>query len=416
MELFKHQRHLLELSPDKYMLMWGTGSGKSLASIELCKQKGGRTLVVCPKSLVNKWDIDIAESVIDHEHWLVVSKEVFKKSHEHLIHFDNLIIDEAHFFSNYKSGMTKALLAYLEKYNSQRIYLLTATPWLSSAWNIYTYAMIFGMKWKWFKFNQTFFTKVKMGNRFIPVPRKSVNGVPLADYIAKLLTRFGNSIKLEDCFDVPEQIFQYEYFELTRDQRRGMDNLTDILPIVRFTKEHQICGGTLKGDTYTATERFNAEKLGRLLEIVEENSRLVIVCRYNEEISYLYESIKSKFPGLNVHKITGQISGDERHHVVEEINKEEQCVVLINASCSEGYGLPHIPLMVFYSYDFSLKNYIQMLGRIQRAGHIKKNVYLSLVVKDTIDEQIYKSVAINKKDFQAVLYGEERTTINNKIK
>jgi superfamily II DNA or RNA helicase len=401
MELFKHQRQLLELAPDKYMLMWGTGSGKSLASIELCKQKGGITLVVCPKSLVGKWQDDLK----DEKMFIVMSKEKFKKEYKELCPtIDNIIVDEAHFFSNHKSQLTKSLLAYLERGGGKRIYLLTATPWLSSAWNIYTYAMIFGMKWQWFKFNQTFFDKVKMGNRWIPVPKKRVQGIPLDQYIAKLLTRFGNSIKLEDCFDVPEQIFQYETFGLTRGQRTGISNLTDILPIVRFTKEHQICGGTLKGDIYVATERYDAEKLRRLLEIVGESPKLAIVSRYNEEISYIYEKIHEKFPGRDVYKITGQTSGDERHYIVEKINAASNAIVLINAACSEGYGLPHIPLMVFYSYDFSLKNYIQMLGRIQRAGHIKKNVYLSLVVKDSIDEKIYQSVAINKKDFQATLY------------
>jgi superfamily II DNA or RNA helicase len=399
-KLFKHQQDLLNLAPDKWMLMWGTGSGKSLAAIELCKQKCGSTLVICPKSLVSKWQDDVKEEV----GFVIVSKENFKKHAINLPRFENICCDEAHFFSNYKSGMTKALLAYLEKHNPPRIYLLTATPWLSSAWNIYTYAMIFGMKWQWFKFNQTFFDKIKMGNRWIPVPKKRVNGVPLADYVAKLLTRFGNSIKLEDCFDVPEQIFQYETFGLTREQRGAINAITDILPIVRFTKEHQICGGTIKGDTYTLTQRFNAEKLDRLLELVGEQDNISIVCRYNEEINYIYETIKSKFPGRSIFRLTGAISGTERHYIVEQINKATDAIVIVNAACSEGWEIPHVPLMVFYSYDFSLKNYIQMLGRIQRAGHIKKNVYLSLVVKDSMDEKIYQSVAINKKDFQATLY------------
>ncbi len=74
-------------------------------------------------------------------------------------------------------------------------------------------------------------------------------------------------------------------------------------------------------------------------------------------------------------------------------------------SCSEGYELPTFPLMVFYSYDFSLKNYIQMLGRIQRINAIKKNVYLSLVVKDSIDSDVFTSLK-KKEDFDIAIYNK----------
>ena len=68
-----------------------------------------------------------------------------------------------------------------------------------------------------------------------------------------------------------------------------------------------------------------------------------------------------------------------------------------------------ISVMVFYSYDFSLKNYIQIKGRIQRINNIKKNVYFSLVVKGTIDEDVFKCIQ-RKEDFDIEIY--ERTRLS----
>jgi SNF2 family DNA or RNA helicase len=59
--------------------------------------------------------------------------------------------------------------------------------------------------------------------------------------------------------------------------------------------------------------------------------------------------------------------------------------------------------MVFYSLDFSLKNYIQMCGRIHRIGQTKKCVYVNFIVSGTIDGDVYKSIK-NKEDFQIQIY------------
>jgi len=138
------------------------------------------------------------------------------------------------------------------------------------------------------------------------------------------------------------------------------------------------------------------------LELAKEHDKLIIVCRYNNEI----DNIISKIKGKEVLIIRGDVK--DRHSVCQMAENLDKCIVLIQASCSEGYELPSFPVMVFYSYDFSLKNYVQIVGRIQRAGHIKKNVYLSLYVKGTIDEDIYKTI-MSKKDFDIELYEKTRS-------
>ena len=395
-KLYKHQQELVDKNPKKWLLAWSTGSGKSLTAISLAKGNNQTALIICPKSIVDQWKPQVPKD------WLVISKEQFKKKHKEIGKYNCIIVDEGHFFSNYKSAITKSLLSYINNYNPEYIYMLTATPYLSTMWNMYTYGLIFGRQWRWIDFDRKYFFKMKMGNRMVPMQRKKVNGLPIVHEVKNIVNSLGSTVALEDCFDVPEQVYQSETFSLTTEQKKGMDNVTDFLPIVLFTKHHQICGGSLKGDGYTEDQVFKSEKANRAIELAGEHDKLIIVCRYNNEIDHLASKIKNR----EVLIIRGDVK--DRHSVCLRAEELDKCVVLIQASCSEGYELPSFPIMAFYSYDFSLKNYVQMVGRIQRAGRIKKNVYLSLYVKDTIDEDIYKTI-MSKRDFDIELYAKERT-------
>jgi hypothetical protein len=353
--------------------------------------------VICPKSLKEQWKKDAPAS------WPILTKEEFKKHALGIPPYDTVIVDEAHYFSNYKSQMTKSLLKYVRIRKPKNIYLLTGTPYLSTIWNIYSLGLILGMPakkkwWTWPFFRKSFFIDIPMGRRKVPKQLTTYKGRPLEDAVAELVKMMGNTVRMDECVDVPEQVFQEEYFELTKEQHKAIEDLDDTEPIVRWTKTHQICGGTLKGDAYTPNKTFKSEKLDRLIDIVKQNKKLMVVCRYNNEIKYLYENIKKIMP---TYVIMGETKN--RHLVVKEADAAPSCCVLANAACSEGYNLPSIPLMVFYSYDFSLKNYIQIKGRIQRINKIKRNVYLSLITKGEIDHDVYKCIQ-RKQDFDVSIY------------
>jgi len=377
-------------------MSWSTGTGKTLAAISLVKHNNEKAIILCPKSITDQWRPQVPSD------WLVISKEQFKKRFKELPKYNALILDEVHYFGNYKSQLTKSLLMYIKHHNPEYIYGLSATPYLSSSWNIYTYGLIFGRLWKWYDWNKKFFYQVKMGHRLVPMPKDKIDGIPINTIMKNLINILGGTVALEDCFDVPEQIYQEETFELTTEQKKAIKDITDVLPIVEFTKQHQICGGSLKSDGYVPNAFYKSEKFDRVIEMAKEHDKLIIVCRYNNEIDYLSSKIKDK----ELLIIRGDVK--DRHSVCLRAESLAKCIVLIQASCSEGYELPSFPIMVFYSYDFSLKNYIQMMGRIQRAGKIKKNVYLSLYVKGTIDEDIYKCI-MSKRDFDIELYGKARS-------
>lgn len=392
MKLYLHQQKLLTQNPKRHLLSWSCGTGKTFTALSLAHKNNATVLIIVPKALKENWKrtIDLLEFSVTYQ---LVSKEEFKRDYNILPPYNALILDEFHYFSGQKSQMSKNLTKYIKKHNPEYIWGLTATPYLSTPWNIYVLASHLGYPLNYWSFKQKFFYEIKMGHRMIPKikPGSEVE-------LAKIVQTIGSTVRLEDCADIPEQTYEVEYFNLNAQQRKAIKDLEDPVQISRWTKIHQIMGGTLKGDEYTPAQFFGSDKLLRLKELITENPQSIVVCRYKSEIEYLKEQLRDQIP---IHIITGDVKN--RDEVIQDCRKRDRYCLLVIAQCSEGWELPECPLMIFYSYDFSLKNFVQICGRILRINALKKNVFISLVVRDSIDEDVYKCVQ-NKMDFQIEIY------------
>lgn len=392
--LYKHQQHLLDLNPKRHLLAWGTGTGKTITSIELAHKNGGRALFIVPKALNTQWCIALKGS--RHSFYLVVTKEEFRRDWQTLPKFDCVVVDEAHYFFGMKSQMAGALEKYCKKHSVEYRYFLTATPYLSTAWNIYMAAVQLGYAISYPTFKYRFFYDITMGRRVVP---KQKDGIE--DELAKIVHQIGSTVRLEDCVDVPEQVYETETFELTSTQKRAIENLTDTMPIVRFTKQHQIENGHIKGNEYEDSRTFDSHKTDRIAHLVHENKKIAIVCRYNGQISFLKDHLAGA-TDKKIFVINGEVK--DRAQVVKDAEAAEECVVLIQASCSEGYELPSIGVCVFASLSFSFKDYRQMQGRFLRINALKKNVYIHLVAGE-IDMAVYSSI-MKKQDFDIAIYSQ----------
>lgn len=407
---YEHQQKIIDESPDKVGLFWGCGTGKTLTAIKLAEKKKCNALVICPKSLKENWKREIdrfGDGIIE---WKIISKEEFKKYAMELPKYNTVIWDEAHYASGLKSQIHKITYKYITYWKVEHFYLLTATPYMANCWSVFALGKLLGHDWKWHHWNRTFFYEIRLGKK--PEPgkpdrrrriSKQKNGIE--NKIAEIVNRIGVTARIEDLFDVPEQVFLDEFFDLTSEQKKAMENVVETHPVVEFTKYHQICGGSLKGDGYTEDQFFKCDKLDRLLELIKENKKIMVICSYNNEIQYIEKKIRSKYKDKQIFIINGAIK--DKDMVVQAAENVREGVVLANSKCSEGYNLPSIPIMIFYSLDFSLKNYIQILGRIQRGDHIKKNIYIHMTTKNSIDTDVYKCM-INKEEFHIKIYAYKK--------
>lgn len=411
MELYDHQKKFLEWNPNKCLLCWDTGTGKTLASIFWANIKNGDTLFICPKALVANWQRNLDKFCkVKCE---VISKEQFKLNLKKLDMYSSIVVDESHYFAGQVSDLSKSLTAYIRYYRVKNVLLLTATPYRSSPWDIYVLARHLGYDWNYIMFQDKFFEEVWIGRGGFTFRTKEQGGTVkgkrvirmregIKDDIVKLVAKIGSIVDINECADIPEQVSETEVFEPTKDQIQKKADNYDASPIVRYTRYHEIENGVLVSDGYSPNlTNIECLKNERIRELCLDNHKIIIVCRYNLQIDALKELLKD----INdVYVIRGDVK--DRDNVVQTVEKADKAIVLIQAACSEGYELPSFPLMVFASMDYSYVNYKQMRGRILRLNKLKKNVYLHLVTKG-IDTAVYNAI-MKKQDFSLAIYANNK--------
>lgn len=401
MKLYNHQKEILDLNPAKYLLSWDTGVGKTLVGIKWGNQFES-VLIICPKHLVKQWGREVKKFENGTTEFIIISKEQFRINWEKLPKCDAIIGDEAHYFAGMKSAISKNLIKYIKKHSVDFIWLLTATPYMSTPWNIYRLAQILGYKWNYWEFSNRFFIHVRMGNRMIPQVRKDIE-----DEIAELVNRIGNTVDIYKEFDVPAQNFlEPEFFSLNKDQTKMIDSIKveEINPAARYGYIHQVENGSLKArDDFSKNEFFDADKHRRLEELMDEHKKIAIVAKYVLQQEMIKELGEKK--GKKVFLINGTVK--DKDEVTLDVEASEECVVVISAGCSEGYELPSIGFIVFASFSFSYKDYKQIIGRFLRGNKLKKNTYLPLVNEGTVDHASYMSV-LKKQDFDIAIYARSQ--------
>ena len=135
-------------------------------------------------------------------------------------------------------------------------------------------------------------------------------------------------------------------------------------------KLHQLSGGTIKGHSTV----FHTTKVDYIREHFGECERFAILHQYIAEGDLLSKA----FP---LCPLVGQIT-----------------------RFAEGVDLSHLEGIIIYSMNWSVATYSQSRNRccnINRDAPI--NIHY-LLAKNSIDERIYESVAIKKKDFEGRLY------------
>jgi superfamily II DNA or RNA helicase len=400
MELYNHQKRFLEKNLDKTALVWSCGTGKTRAAIEWTKLSGD-ALIICPKPLKANWKRECKKWGSATTNYFVMTKEEFRRDYKSLPGYHSLIIDEVHsgfLTPHFKSQMSKALRNYIKQHNTKRRLFLSATIYSSSPWNIYQLATLLGHKWDWQAFSMAFFFHVKMGSRFVPMVKKGIEK-RLAESVAKI----ADVVDIHECMDVPLQLHtDPEYFALNQTQIKAIMDNYDPVHIVRYTKQHEIENGVLIGDSQglIKDQFFVSDKMERIKDLVDENKKIAIVCRYNLQIKAIFEELQGGTKPVYV--INGAVKN--RDEITTQAEKAEECVVLIQADCAEGYQLPSFEVCVFASQSYSYVKFEQVCGRFLRMDKPSRTTFIYLLTEgDSLDQAVFDSIR-KKEDFQIALY------------
>ena len=416
--LYAHQKRILAEDKKKCGLFLGTGASKTRIALQLAQ---GTTLVICPKQQREDrtWQKNAEKFGVKIE-MAVISKEDLRKHWTELPRFDTVIIDEVH--NNVgvlpdicqrkgvaipkTSQIFEATYQYLQKFPPERLYLLSATP-VPKPMGMWAIAKLLGQNWDFYQFRDVYYKAIKIGQRRIYIPKKDDESKAR---LASVIQKFGYTGNLNDFFDVPEQTHREIEIELTPEQEKALKNLseTEADLLVRRGKMRTIENGVLYGkqveylDTQTdlmkcKTTIFPSKKIEYILERAIEFPKLLIFANYTAQIDEIARVLRKE--DYQVFTLTGKTK--DRVNLIQNAENASNCIVIAQSSISSGYELPSFPCVIYASKSWRFVDYEQSLGRVLRSNHLKKNLYIHLVVKGC-DMDCHRSIMAGQ-DFQEKL-------------
>lgn len=396
--LYKHQKEILEDQRTHLILAWDTGTGKTIGALELLRKHNvERTLLICPKSLKSKWEEEsenFTEGTID-----VYTKEEFRKHVKELPQYECIVIDEAHFFAGPKSKLTKSLVWFMKHRPPKRFYGLTATPVLSTWWNIFVFAKHCGMNLHYATFRKLTHYQIKMGKKIVWMQKEDE---ATEELMLKLMKNFVVTVRADEVHEDLELPITEEitYVTKTQEQSNAILHNFDPVSITMWTNQHCIENG-FERDPYV---KLPTNKEGIVMDRIKEHKKIAIIGRYRKQMQQIADLVKLHYPERCVYTINGDT--EDVTATAKEIEERDDAIVIIQSSISEGYELPSIQYAVFISMSFAYKDFKQMKGRFMRLNKISPIHYEYLLTKGGIDVSVYKTVS-KRQNFTFKLYGKE---------
>jgi len=360
-------------------------TGKTLTSI-LVAEKSNRKyiLVITKKKAIAGWEDTLAKFNIAKKYDVINYESIHKLPDDP---YDMIIIDEAHANLSKYPQPGKLWLKILKFTRKKPLIFLSATP------SAQTYAQLYNQlrlsSWSpWNKYRDFYRWFEDYG-----IPEvKFIGGRELKVYSNIIPEAYEDVKHLFITYTRQELGFKHEpndiihYVELDKETKKMYNELMKHKmiesigyiadsPMKLMVGLHQIEGGTLKNEEeYTNLQ--NVEKCEYIRREFGDSSDIVIFYHYKSELKKL-----------------------ESH-----FNKAR---ILQATSFAEGVDLSMYKTLIVYSMDFSTARYTQ---RRARQCNMKRGEPIDvhfLLVNGGISEQVYETVAVNKKNFVNSYFNKE---------
>lgn len=129
------------------------------------------------------------------------------------------------------------------------------------------------------------------------------------------------------------------------------------------------------GDPKLAALRTHLET-----ELLRHNFAPVVFCRYIATAHYLHQHLKSRFPGVTVGVVTGELAPEERKALVAELGEADRPLLIATDCMSEGINLQeHFNAVVHYDLSWNPTRHEQREGRVDRFGQESRIVRATLM-------------------------------------
>jgi SNF2 family DNA or RNA helicase len=417
--LYPHQIESLKQTKEQNRVAYylDMGLGKTFVGSEKMNQLNAKVnLVICQKSKINDW-VDHFKKYYPHfvydltnkkelEKFISYRFDDFNKNIVGIINYDlifrrselsrlkdfTLMLDESSLVQNEQSKRSRFIL---RKLKPQNVILLSGTPTGGKYEKLWSQCRLLGWSITKTEYWNTFIKyHYEEGNGF---PFKVVDGYKNVEQLKSKLREYGAIfMKSDEVFDLPKQIDSKIYVDVVKEYHKFKKD-----SIVIFNNQEFVGDTTLTKMLY---ERMlcgyaNKDKLKALSDLLEStDDRIIIFYNFNNELDAL--------KNLCVDRPISIINGSKKDLI--EYEKYENSVTLIQyQSGSMGLNLQKANKVVYFTPPLSSESFEQSKKRIHRIGQDRMCFYYYMICRNSIEEKIYRTLAM-RKDYTEALFEYEQ--------
>lgn len=418
-ELYPHQQQALADTADKNRVAYyhDMGLGKTFTGSEKLMQLGARVnLVVCQKSKIQDW----CDHFNEHYGMNYHVRNLSNKSELHdyfylgglpkigIINYDlifrrpelaklkdfTLLLDESSLIQNETSKRSRFIL---KKLNPTNVILLSGTPTGGKYEKLWSQMHLLGWpiskKLYWRQFVET----ETLDNEGYPII--IVKGYKNVDRLKRKMREYGcNFLKTEEVLDLPEQIDQtikistsseYRKFRKTGIVRMDGQELVGNMTLTKMLYERQLCG------------HYNKDKLKAFRDLVESTEdRLIVFYNFTAELHTMQDILD-----FEIHRPYSTVNGEIKNLKNYE-NRSDSITFIQYQAGAMGLNLQKANKIVYFTPPLSSELFEQSKKRIHRIGQMKSCFYYYLTCRNSVEEKIYRTLAM-RKDYTEALFEKE---------
>lgn len=442
MKLYEHQSNALKETADKTHVAYyhDMGLGKTFTGAEKMMQLGAKVnLVICQKSKIDDWiehfknnypgcavfdltnkkEFEIwwydMPTGIDYVRCMVgiINYELaFRRPELAKLKDFTLMLDESSLIQNENSKRSRFILKKLKPKN---VILLSGTPTGGKYERLWSQLHLLG--WN--------ISKKLFYNQYVDYHYEDNEGFPLMiidgykneERLKKKMRQYGcNFLKTEEVFDLPEQIHNTIKVPTTKEYRKFRKDCIVIIPgcttgideamdrphvsdtdielvgdttLTKMLHERQLCG------------QYNKDKLEAFRDLVEStNDRLIVFYNFTEELEALCKI------AWDSNRPVAVVNGKQKDLLPYE-NVETSITFIQYQAGAMGLNLQKANKIIYFTPPLSSELFEQSKKRIHRIGQEKPCFYYYLTCKGSIEEKIYRTLAMRRDYTDALFEGGE---------
>ena len=378
------------------------GLGKTIESLAWVRERPDLSsiLIVCPASVVYKWEREIKKWLGEQEttavirtgtqklpdvRFLIMSYAIMVSKQQELARtkWGVIILDEAHKIKSPTSQRSRSA----HSLNFENVLMLTGTPMLNRPMELFSLLKLLNpVEWNnFFQYGIRYCDGHK--NYFGWDFTGASNISELKTRLTKYMIRRTKKEILEQLPDltrtrIPVEVRRTEIMQaleslkhwLKENGRESRENRAEAM--VRLTKLRQAIG--------LAKAPVVVEMVEDILE-QDESQKVVVYAVHHSVVDYLENALKK----WKVSTITGEVSQEERQKRIDAFqNKQNPRVMIISSAGGEGIDLFRADKIIFCERSWTSSEEEQVEARLHRMGQKSAVEAIYLIASETVDRQM----------------------------